>query len=272
MTGLVCRNLSLGYGRRPVLQDVDLMVPEGSVTALIGANGSGKSTLLRAMAGLLRPESGTVKLDDKPLAAWPRKQLARRLSFLPQEMVDPPEITVAELVAYGRHPHRGLLGRATHGDTEAIARAIAATDMTRFSDRMLATLSGGERRRAWISMALAVEAQILLLDEPTTFLDIGHQFEVLELVREINRTHGITVVLSLHDLNQAVRFADNLVVVDRGTIVDQGAPATVLTERLLSETFRVSATIARSEDEPPMFVATGSIKSPSFGHFERTLS
>lgn len=270
MTGLVCNNLSLGYGSRPVLQDIELRVPEGRITALIGANGSGKSTLLRAMAGLLRPKSGSVKLDDKPLGAWPRKQFARRLSFLPQEMVDPPEITVSELVAYGRHPHRGLLGRATAGDAEAIARAMTATGMTSFSDRMLATLSGGERRRAWITMALAVEARILLLDEPTTFLDIGHQFEVLELVQEINRDHGITVVLSLHDLNQAVRFSDNLVVVDRGTIVDQGAPATVLTERLLSQTFRVAATITRSDDEPPVLVATGSIKSPSLGQPERT--
>lgn len=263
MTGLTCQDISLGYGAHQVLRDVSLSVPPGKITALIGANGCGKSTLLRAMAGLLRPMSGEVALDGRKLQAWPRKQLARRLSFLPQEMVDPPEITVAELIAYGRHPHHGLLGRACPGDAEAVARAIAATDMTSLADRMVATLSGGERRRAWIAMALAVEAEILLLDEPTTFLDIGHQFEVLELLRHINRNHGITVVLSLHDLNQAVRFADHLVAVDRGTIIDQGAPADVMTERLLTDTFRVSASITRAADSPPVFIATGSIKDPS---------
>lgn len=263
MNGLICQDISLGYGARQVLCDVSLSVPKGKITALIGANGCGKSTLLRAMAGLLRPMSGEVALDGQKLSAWPRKQLARRLSFLPQDMVDPPEITVAELVAYGRHPHRGLLGRTAPGDAEAVVRAIAATDMTSLADRMVSTLSGGERRRAWIAMALAVEAGILLLDEPTTFLDIGHQFEVLELLQHINRTQGITVVLSLHDLNQAVRFADHLVAVDRGTIIDQGAPAEVMTEHLLTETFRVSATVTRNQDHPPVFIPTGSIKAPS---------
>jgi ABC-type cobalamin/Fe3+-siderophores transport system ATPase subunit len=273
MTSLACSDLCLGYGTHRVLGEVNLVIPTGKITALIGANGSGKSTLLRAMAGLLRPSAGSVSLDGKPLAAWPRKQMARRLSFLPQEMIEPPEVTVAELVAFGRHPHRGLLGRAVAGDAEAVSRAIAATDLGRLAERMVATLSGGERRRVWIAMALAVEAEILLLDEPTTFLDIGHQFEVLELVQQINRTSGITVVLSLHDLNQAARFADHLVVVDRGTVIDQGAPVDVLTERLLTETFRVSARITRDDGGPPACVPTGSIRSlPHIAPVERISS
>jgi len=194
-------DLAVGYGARSVLDGLSLGIDRSTVTALIGPNGSGKSTLLRTLARLLVPTAGTVRLDGQELHRLPSREVARRLAVLPQAPSTPASLTVGELVEQGRFPHAGALRMLRRQDHAAVRRALADTGMEAFADRAIDELSGGERQRAWIALALAQDAPILLLDEPTTFLDIGHQLDLLELVRSLNRERGLTVVLVLHDLN-----------------------------------------------------------------------
>ncbi|WP_051710246.1 ABC transporter ATP-binding protein [Andreprevotia chitinilytica] len=242
-SSLACTGLRLGYAERPVIDGLDLAIPDGSITALLGPNGCGKSTLLRGLAGLLPPSAGSVSLDDEPLHRWPKKRLARRLAFLPQQQQYPEGLTVAELVAHGRFPHRPPWGGLGSADREAISWALAATGLTNYAKRGLDALSGGERQRVWIAMALAQQADILLLDEPTTYLDLGHQLEVMTLLRELNRSHGITLVMSLHDLNQAIRYTDHAVVMQAGRLIAQGNPAQIIEPGLLAAVYQVEASL-----------------------------
>lgn len=240
---LAARNLDVGYLERRVIDNLSLSIRQGQITALVGPNGSGKSTLLKTLARLLKPSEGTVLLDGKAIHSLSTAQVARELAILPQGPSAPYGLTVRELVEQGRYPHVGALRMLRQQDHEAIHQALELTNMLDFVHRPLDTLSGGERQRAWIALTLAQDTPILLLDEPTTFLDIGHQLEVLELAHRLNRQRGMTIVLVLHDLNQAAHYADRMVVLKQGMIVADGSPSDVLTAPLLAEVFGVRVNI-----------------------------
>ena len=240
---LTIENLSLGYGDRTVIEALDLAVPAGKVTAIVGANACGKSTLLRSMSRLLAPRAGHVILDGKDLHRMPAKQLARTLGLLPQSPIAPEGITVADLVGRGRHPHQGILSRWSRADDIAVADALEATETAELAERSVDELSGGQRQRVWIAMALAQQTDLLLLDEPTTFLDVSHQIEVLDLLTDLNRTRGTTIVMVLHDLNLAARYADHLVALAAGQVHAQGEPAQVLTEEVVRSVFGLDSRV-----------------------------
>jgi iron complex transport system ATP-binding protein len=227
---LTAEELTLAYGERTVIEGLDLVVPGGRITAIVGANACGKSTLLRSMSRLLSPRAGRVLLDGKAVHRMPAKELARTLGLLPQSPIAPEGITVADLVGRGRHPHQGVFSRWSREDDAAVAAALEATQTTTLADRAVDELSGGQRQRVWIAMALAQQTDLLLLDEPTTFLDVAHQVEVLDLLTDLNRSRGTTIVMVLHDLNLAARYADHLVALAGGRIHAAGTPAEVLTE------------------------------------------
>jgi iron complex transport system ATP-binding protein len=235
--------VSLGYGDRHVVDGLSLVVPDGKVTVIVGPNACGKSTVLRALGRLLAPTAGTVLLDGKSIAEQPSRLVARTLGLLPQSPLAPEGITVRELVSRGRHPHQSWWQQWSEADAAAVDDALAATDTVGLADRDMDELSGGQRQRAWIAMAVAQGTDLLLLDEPTTYLDIAHQLDVLELVARLNRGHGRTVVMVLHDLNLASRYADHIVAMRDGRIVVEGTPADVVTVQLLAEVFRVEAGI-----------------------------
>ncbi|WP_019630981.1 ABC transporter ATP-binding protein [Actinomadura atramentaria] len=228
--------LTLAYDRRTIAEGLSVAVPDGSFTVVVGPNACGKSTLLRALARILKPTAGTVVLDGESVAGWPAKKLARTLGLLPQSSVAPEGITVADLVARGRYPHQGLLRQWSREDERVVAESMAATGVAALADRGVDELSGGQRQRVWIAMALAQQTPILLLDEPTTFLDIAHQIDVLDLCADLHES-GRTVVAVLHDLNHAARYATNLVVMKDGRIVAEGPPGEVVTAELVEDVF-----------------------------------
>ncbi|KTS09612.1 iron dicitrate ABC transporter ATP-binding protein [Microbacterium testaceum] len=240
---LVAEGVTLGYGDRTIVDTLDLRIPPGRVTTIVGANACGKSTLLKAMARLLTPSAGQVLLDGKAIHRQPTKQVARVLGLLPQSPIAPDGIAVSDLVSRGRHPHQGALSRWTSADDAAVARALEATDTAHLADRSVDELSGGQRQRVWIAMALAQETDVLLLDEPTTFLDISHQIDVLDLLTDLNRERGTTVAMVLHDLNLAARYADHLVAMAQGRVVAAGDPAEVLTETIVREVFGLDSRV-----------------------------
>ncbi|MEU4740306.1 ABC transporter ATP-binding protein [Actinosynnema sp. NPDC023658] len=240
---LQARSLSVGYGERLVVSDLDLDVLSGSVTAVIGPNGCGKSTLLRALGRLLPARSGSVLLDGERIDRTPTREVAKVLAMLPQSPQAPEGLTVAELVARGRHPHQAWYRQWSPEDEAAVASALEMTGMAELAGQTVDELSGGQRQRAWISMALAQGTDLLLLDEPTTYLDLAHQIDVLDLVQRLHRESGRTVVMVLHDLNLAARYADRLVAMKDGRIVVSGPPADVLTEANLLEVFGLDARV-----------------------------
>ena len=234
---LAAAGLSLGYGERLVVDDLTVTIPPGKVTVVVGANACGKSTLLRGLARLLAPRSGAVLLDGADIASRPTKDVARVLGLLPQTPIAPEGITVADLVGRGRYPHQGWLRRWTPDDDAAVADALELTGVLDLAGRSVDELSGGQRQRVWIAMTLAQRTPLLLLDEPTTFLDVAHQVDVLDLLADLNRDLGRTVVMVLHDLNLAARYAHHLVAMKDGRIVAEGAPAEVVTEAVVEEVF-----------------------------------
>lgn len=240
---LEAKSLAVGYGERLVIPGLSLQIAMGQITALVGPNGSGKSTLLKALARVARPKGGMVYLDGRAIARLTTREVALQLAILPQGPTAPDELTVAELVEQGRYPHAGPLRMLREQDHVAIHEALTQTNIEQFRHRRLDSLSGGERQRAWIALALAQATPILLLDEPTTFLDVGHQMEVLNLIQTLNRLHGKTIVLVVHDLNHAARYAHRIVVLQNGRIVADGAPRDVLTSSLLADVFQVQAHI-----------------------------
>ena len=240
---LRAEGLALAYGDRTVIEDLDLELLPGRVTAIVGANACGKSALLRSLSRLLTPVRGRVLLDGEQVHRMPAKQLARSLGLLPQSPLTPEGITVADLVGRGRHPHQGIFSRWSEADDRAVAEALDATHTTELADRPVDELSGGQRQRVWIAMALAQQTDLLLLDEPTTFLDVAHQIEVLDLLTDLNRSRGITLVLVLHDLNLAARYADHLVMIAGGGISAAGTPAEVLTAQRVQEVFGLASTV-----------------------------
>lgn len=243
MMSLTCQSLSLTYGKGVVIERLSFALNPASITVLLGSNGCGKSTLLRGLAGLLKPITGHVALEGCPLSQWPRKKLARRIAFLRQVQETPEGLTVEELVRHGRFPYRSLWGRECREDRVAVAWALRVTDLFGARERSLNTLSGGERQRAWIAMALAQKADILILDEPTTYLDLGHQLEIMQLLRDLNIEYGLTLIMSLHDLNQAIRFSHRALVLQRGRLLADGVPATILEPVLLRQVFQIRASL-----------------------------
>ncbi|GAB3137151.1 ABC transporter ATP-binding protein [Microbispora hainanensis] len=245
MTGnrLRAEGLVLTYEDRTVVDGLDLEIPDGQVTVIIGPNACGKSTLLRALGRLLKPRRGSVLLDGTELARIPTKRVAQEIGLLPQTPVPPEGITVSELVTRGRQPHHKWWQQWTEADEKAVTEAMDRTETGDLAERPVDELSGGQRQRAWIAMALAQDTDLLLLDEPTTYLDIAHQVEVLDLVRQLNRERGRTVVVVLHDLNQAARYADHLIAMKAGRIVAQGAPGDVITGDLVQEVFGLASVV-----------------------------
>jgi iron complex transport system ATP-binding protein len=241
--GLAARSVTLAYGRSVVVDGLELAIAPGAFTALVGPNGSGKSTILRALAGLLAPKKGAISLDGRSLSELAARDIARRIGVLAQGPVAPEGLTVLDLVRQGRYPHRSLFGTRTDRDDEACERALQLTAMDELRHRPLDSLSGGQRQRAWFAMTLAQETGILLLDEPTTFLDLSHQLELMELIVELVREGGKTVVAVLHDLNQAARYADHMVMLKAGRIAAAGRPDMVMTAAMVEQVFGVDATI-----------------------------
>lgn len=244
---LAAQDLHAGYDQRAVLADLSLQIPEGSFTVIMGPNACGKSTLLRSLARLIRPTGGQVLLDGEAISARPAKELARTIGLLPQSSTAPDGITVADLVSRGRHPHQSLLRRWSREDEEAVAEALELTGTSELAARPVDELSGGQRQRVWIAMALAQQTPLLLLDEPTTFLDIAHQIEVLELCTRLQQ-QGRTLVAVLHDLNQALRYATHVVAMRDGEILAQGDPADVGTSQLVHDVFGVDARIIQDPE------------------------
>lgn len=241
--GLRIEQLTLGYDAEPVIHSLDLEIPPGVVTAIVGPNACGKSTLLRSLSRLLAPRTGHVLLDGRAVHSIPAKQLARRLGLLPQSPIAPEGISVGDLVGRGRNPHQRAFARWNAEDDRAVARALEATDTVELVDRAVDELSGGQRQRVWIAMALAQQTEVLLLDEPTTFLDVSHQIEVLDLLTDLNRAQGTTIVMVLHDLNLAARYADHLIALRDGRLHACGEPGQVLTPELVQAVFGLPSTV-----------------------------
>jgi iron complex transport system ATP-binding protein len=241
-------DVSLGYDDRPVVDHLDVVVPDNSFTVIVGANGCGKSTLLRGLARMLNPSTGTVQLDGESIRSLPSKEVARRLGLLPQGPTAPEGITVADLVGRGRYPHQGLFRQWSDADERAVAEAMRQTGVDELADTPVDELSGGQRQRAWIAMALAQQTDILLLDEPTTFLDIAHQIDVLDLCADLHEHHGRTLVAVLHDLNHACRYATHLVALKGGRIVAEGEPAAVVTADLVRDVFGLACRVVEDPE------------------------
>ncbi|MGW6891437.1 ATP-binding cassette domain-containing protein [Streptomyces sp. NRRL F-5140] len=256
-TRLAADGVSVGYGARTVIEDLDVAIPSGVVTTIIGPNGCGKSTLLRTLSRLLKPTRGTVVLDGDDIGRLRTRDVAKKLGLLPQAPVAPDGLTVADLVARGRHPHQSWLRQWSSDDAAVVERALAMTGVSDLGDRPVDSLSGGQRQRVWISMTLAQGTDLLLLDEPTTYLDLAHAIDVLDLVDDLHES-GCTVVMVLHDLNLATRYSDNLVVMKEGSILAQGHPRDVITAELLHEAFGLRAMVI---DDPvgdrPLIVPIG---------------
>ncbi|GGR21899.1 ABC transporter ATP-binding protein [Streptomyces netropsis] len=237
MSRLAAESVTLAYDRRVIAEDLSVAVPDNSFTVIVGPNACGKSTLLRALSRMLKPTAGSVLLDGSAIDSYPAKQVARTLGLLPQSSVAPDGITVGDLVARGRHPHQGLLRQWSREDERIVVESMAATGVDALAERYVDELSGGQRQRVWIAMALAQQTPLLLLDEPTTYLDIQHQIEVLDLCAELHEEQGRTLVAVLHDLNHAARYATHLIAMRDGRVVAEGAPTDVVTAELVERVF-----------------------------------
>lgn len=240
---LSAQSLTLGYKNHTIVESTSFTINPGQITSIIGPNGSGKSTLLKALGGIIKPFTGEVTLDKKCLSQWPSKELARNLTLLPQHPIAPESISVQQLLSHGRYPYQGLFSQSSQQDIDVIEWALDATHMTAFRHREFNTLSGGERQRGWIALALVQQPNVLLLDEPTTYLDIGHQMEILELLTRLNQQHKITIVMVLHDINQASQYSHRLIAMQQGKLIADGQPLDILSSKLITQLFNIEAEI-----------------------------
>jgi iron complex transport system ATP-binding protein len=268
-TRLVARNATIGYDRRVIAENLNVSIPDRSFTVIVGPNACGKSTLLRALSRLLKPAVGEVLLDGKAILSYPAREVAKKLGLLPQTSIAPDGITVADLVARGRYPHQKLIRQWSREDEAAVVAAMAATKVDAFSHRLVDELSGGQRQRVWVAMVLAQQTPILLLDEPTTFLDIAHQIELLELLRALNRGEGQTVVAVLHDLNHACRYASHLIAMRDGKIVAEGKPSEIVTAELVEQVFGIACLVIEDPvSHTPLIVPKGGDLHPFEENFK----
>lgn len=244
MNSIETKNLNINYGTLEIVKDLNLTIPKGKITTIIGANGCGKSTILKSIARILQPKSGTIMINGVEMSGRRNsKEIARMMAVLPQSPKAPSGLTVEELIAYGRFPHQKGLGSLKQEDREIVKWALEVTGLLEFKDRAIEALSGGQRQRAWIAMALAQETDVLLLDEPTTYLDLAHQLDILKLLEDLNKKQGRTIVMVIHELNNAARFADYMIGIKKGQIVKSGTPDEVMTKDVLRELFNIDAEI-----------------------------
>ncbi|WP_369356214.1 ABC transporter ATP-binding protein [Streptomyces sp. cg2] len=263
MSRLSAENLTLAYDQRTIAEDLTVAVPDRSFTVIVGPNACGKSTLLRALSRMLKPAAGAVLLDGQKISSLPAKQVARTLGLLPQSSVAPDGITVADLVARGRYPHQGLLRQWSAEDERIVQESMAATGVAALADRYVDELSGGQRQRVWIAMALAQQTPLFLLDEPTTYLDIQHQIEILDLCASLHEEQGRTLVAVLHDLNQAARYATHLIAMKNGAVVAEGAPSEIVTAELVGRVFGIDCRIIDDpETGTPLVVPAARRRQP----------
>lgn len=235
--------LVAGYDHKTVIHGIDLVIPSNKISVIIGANGCGKSTLLKTLARLIKPISGQVTVDGKPISKIPPKKLARIIGMLPQSPIVPEGISVADLVGRGRFPHQSMFSGWSKKDYEAVAEAMENMNITEFANHDIDELSGGQRQRVWIAMALAQQTDILFLDEPTTFLDITYQVEILDLLTDLNRKHGTTIMMVLHDINLSARYADHIFAMHEGKLVAEGTPSEVITSTMVKDIFGLNCTV-----------------------------
>lgn len=247
MEAISVKNLSVSYENNIIIEDMDLCIPKGKISIIIGANGCGKSTLLKTISRINKPRQGDIFINSKNIKKIKEKDIAKEVAFLPQGPVCPSGLTVRELVAFGRFPHQKMIGGLNNHDKEVIDWAIEETGLSEFDDREVDSLSGGQRQRAWIAMTLAQETEIIMLDEPTTYLDMSYQLEVLEVLQKLNKEKNITVVIVLHELNNACRFADNIIGLKKGKIICEGKPIEVITKETLKEIYGIDANLQKSE-------------------------
>lgn len=263
-TRLCARDLTLGYEETDIVSGLDVAIPDGKITVIVGANACGKSTLLRGLARLVKPRRGAVLLDGRAMHEMKTHEVAKLLALLPQSPVAPDGITVADLVGRGRYPHQGWFRQWSAEDDRVVAEALASTGTSDLMDRRLNELSGGQRQRVWVAMALAQDTDLLLLDEPTTFLDINHQVELLDLLTDLNRASGTTIVIVLHDLNLACRYADHIIAMKAGAILAEGPPADVIDAAIITEVFGLACAICPDPiSGTPMIVPRGRHHSPT---------
>lgn len=242
---LECKNITLRYGKNTIINDLTLEIPQGKITVLLGSNGCGKSTLLRGLAGLLKPAQGTVLLNKKDVHKTPKRMLAKTLSILPQNPDINAEMIVEDLVTMGRHPHRNLFNILSQEDRQFVRNALESTDLLPLAKRRVASLSGGQRQRVWIAMTLAQNTPWVLLDEPTTFLDLNHQISILNLLKKLNQTQDKSLVMVLHDINLACRYADNIILIKQGDVIDFGKPDNIITPDNLKYTFDLNCSVIK---------------------------
>ncbi|MHB9927669.1 ABC transporter ATP-binding protein [Clostridium botulinum] len=243
MKSIETKNLDIAYEDTLIVKELNMQIPKGKITSIIGANGCGKSTILKAVGRILKPKNGLVHLSGQDISKLSTKEIAKKMAILPQNPTAPSGLTVNELVAYGRFPHQKGFGNLTKEDKRIVKWALDATKLSEFERREVDTLSGGQRQRVWIAMALAQQTDLILLDEPTTYLDLAHQLEVLKLLYELNRNQKCTIVMVLHDLNLAARFSDYIIAIQKGAIIKYGNPEEVMTPEVLRKTFNINADI-----------------------------
>lgn len=248
MEAINVKGLSVAYENNIIIEGMDLSIPKGEISIIIGANGCGKSTLLKTISRINRPKCGDIFINQKNIKKIKEKDIAKEVAFLPQGPVCPSGLTVKELVAFGRFPHQKMLGGLNAHDKKLIDWAIEETGLEEFADREIENLSGGQRQRAWIAMVLAQETEIIMLDEPTTYLDMSYQLEVLEVLQKLNKEKNITIVIVLHELNNACRFADNIIGLKKGKVICEGKPMDVISKETLKEIYGIDANLKESEN------------------------
>ena len=249
MEAISVKNLSVAYEENLIIENMNLSIPSGEISIIIGANGCGKSTLLKTIARVIKPKGGDIFINGKNIREQKEKHLAAQVAFLPQGPVCPPGLTVKELIAFGRFPHQKLMGGLKSHDKDIIQWAMEETELKEYGDREIGNLSGGQRQRAWIAMTLAQETDIIMLDEPTTYLDMSYQLEVLKVLERLNKNKKITVVIVLHELNNACRFASNIIGLKQGKLICQGTPVDVITKESLKEIYGIDARLQLSENK-----------------------